>query len=121
MWDVGCLEISESHVIEKAHDRLLKTARDYQETLTEDEAKEKVLEIMKTSKKKDHAGVDRQTKLPKYFIYERLSGSSNIWVTLCIVEDEKKKIRRIKTLWTVSEERKPKKEKKKKRIRIFKL
>ena len=115
MWDVGCLEISESHVIERSHDRLLKTARDYLETLSEDDAKDKVLEIMKTSKNKDFAGIDRETKLPKYFIYERLPGSRNIWVTLCIVEDDKKKIRRIKTLWTVSEERKPKEERKKKK------
>ena len=101
-----------------AHDRLLKAAREYQETLTEDEAKEKVLEIMKTSENKDLAGVDEVTNLPKYFIYERLPGSRNIWVKLCIVEDEKKKVRMIKTLWIDSEERIPKPKRKSKHKRF---
>ncbi len=118
MWNVGCLTIRRTHVEERAHDRLLRTARDYQETLTEDEAKEKVLEIMKTSDNKDRAGVDEDTHLPKYFIYERLPGSRNIWVKLCIVEDEKKKLRMIKTLWTNSEERTPKSKRKSKRKRF---
>ncbi len=118
MWNVYCLDIKKTHVEEMAHDRLLKAAREYQETLTEDEAKEKVLQIMKTSQKKSFIKVCEDTNLPKYFIYERLPGSKNIWVKLCIVEDEKRKIRMIKTLWTDSEARTPKPEKRSRRKRF---
>ncbi len=118
MWNVHCLDIKKTHVEEMAHDRLLKTAREYQETLTEEEAKERILKLMGTCKSRIDKGIDRETKLPKYFLYGRLPDSRNIWVRLCVVEDEKRKNRMIKTLWTDAEERTPKLEKRGRRKRF---
>jgi len=100
MWMVGCLEIGQSHVEEKARDRLLKAARDCQEPITEEEAKEKVLEVMKFCEKKDSLKRDPQTNLEKYWIRDILPGSQNIWLHLCIVEDKENNTRKIKTLFT---------------------
>ncbi|KKN26582.1 hypothetical protein LCGC14_0873200 [marine sediment metagenome] len=107
MWKYGCLDVKRTHVEDRVHERLLKIARDYQETLVEDEIKEKILELMKTSKNRNERGIDRATKLPKYFLTGMLPDSRNIWVMLCIVEDEENKNRMIKTVWSGSEVKKP--------------
>ncbi|HEC38090.1 hypothetical protein LCGC14_0761970 [marine sediment metagenome] len=107
MWKYGCLDVKRTHVEDRAHERLLKIARDYQETLIEDEIKEKILELMKTSKSRNERGIDRETRLPKYFLTGRLPDYRNIWVMLCIVEDVENKNRMIKTVWSGSEVKKP--------------
>jgi len=100
MWQVGCLESSQTHVEEKTRDRLLKAARDMQESITMEEAKEKVLEIMRRCDNKDSLNIDPQTNLEKYWLRELLPGSQNIWLDLCIIEDKTNNTRKIKTLIT---------------------
>ncbi len=107
MWNVECLESQQTHVEERTRDRLLHTARIYQEPLTEEEAKQKVLEIMRSCVVKDYQEIDSETNLPKYKIRRYLPGSQNIFLTLLIVEDIETKTRKIKTLNTSFDELAP--------------
>lgn len=107
MWNVSCLESQISHVEDRARDRILRDARIYQEPLTEDEAKEKVLEVMESCSNKDYVGIDHETLLPKYWLRAPLPESFNIFIHLCVVEDEDKKFRKIKTLHTNFDELDP--------------
>lgn len=107
MWDAGCLDTQLNHVEERARDRLVRATRHYQEEISEEEAKEKVLHIMKHSENRDYEGIDPETNLKKYWIRDRLPESQNIWLRLCIVEDEDEKTRKIKTLYTNYDELSP--------------
>jgi len=107
MWNVECLESQQAHVEERTRDRLLHCARIYQEPLTEEEAKQKILEIMKSCAIKDYQEIDSETHLPKYIIRKYLPGSRNIFITLLIVEDIETKTRKIKTLNTGFDELAP--------------
>lgn len=107
MWKVECLETTKAHVELRARERLLNAARDFQEPITEKEAKQKVLELLKVCSTKDFEGIDSKTNLPKYFVRKILSGSINLSVIICYVEDEETKTRKIKTLHTNYDELSP--------------
>jgi transcription termination factor NusB len=107
MWNATCLESQQTHVERRARERLLHVARIYQESLTEEEAKQKILEIMKSCTVKDYRGIDLETSLPKYKIRKHLPDSRNIFVILIIVEDNENKTRKIKTLYTNYDELEP--------------
>lgn len=107
MWKVECLEMKKAHVELRARERLLNAARAFQETITEEEAKQKVLELLKVCSTKDFRGIDPKTNLPKYFVRKILSGSINLSVIICYVEDDETKTRKIKTLHTNYDELSP--------------
>ena len=63
MWKVECLETERSHVELRARERLMIAARDFQEPITEAEAKQKVLDLLKVCSTRDFEGVDSKTNL----------------------------------------------------------
>ncbi len=107
MWKVECLETERSHVELRARERLMIAARNFQEPITEEEAKQKVLELLKVCSTRDFEGIDSKTNLPKYFVRKKIAGSINLSVIICFLEDNETKTRKIKTLHTNFDELSP--------------
>ena len=99
MWNATCCEKYQRHVEERASDRIINYSRILNESHTEAEIKEKILNLMRTSENKHYIEMDKETNLPKYYLTEYLS-NSRIKVYLCVIEDKQKKERKIKTLFT---------------------
>jgi len=107
MWNASCFKNAKEHVEMRARQRIIHYSRTiYNEILTEKDVKEKILDIMRTSSHKDFIEIDKESALPKYKLRDVLP-KSKISVCLYIIEDEKNKERKIKTLLTDWEEKFP--------------
>lgn len=98
MWYVKCHTGSQVHVEEKARERIILHLRNFQnKILSEEEVKEKVLELLRTASKKEQIKCDEGANIPKYKVYGILPGTS---LTICfyILEYKEGLRREVKTL-----------------------
>lgn len=98
MWYVKCHTGSQVHVEEKARERIILHLRNFQnKILSEEEVKEKVLELLRTTSKKEQIKCDEGANIPKYKVYGILPGTS-LTICLYILEDKEGLCREVKTL-----------------------
>lgn len=98
MWYGKCHSGSKLHVEEMARERIIIHLRNFHNIiLSEEEVKEKVIELLKTSSKKDQIEYDKDLNIPKYKLYGILPGT-NLTVCLYVLEYKEDLCREIKTL-----------------------
>ncbi len=98
MWHAKCHSGSELHVEQRARERIIIYLRNLHKIiLSEEEVKEKVLELLKTSSKKEQIESDKDTHIPKYKLYGILPGT-NLTICLYILEYKEDLRREVKTI-----------------------
>jgi hypothetical protein len=98
--EASCYDSSTEHAEMRTEERVLDAARAYQEDLTFEEAKRRVLEAIEECDLMGSMGVDEESGLPKYKVECRLPESRNIYISMYIIYDEENKRRMLKSIWT---------------------
>ena len=98
MWIAKCHSGSELHVERMARERIIFNLRNIHNIiLSEEEVKEKILDLLKISTQKEQIKSDKDSNVPKYKLYGTFP-DTNIIVCLYIIEYEEAQIREIKTV-----------------------
>jgi len=98
MWYTKCHSGSQLHVEKMARERIIADLRNLHNIiLSEEEVKEKVLELLRTSSKKKQIKCDNGANIPKYKIFGILPGTS-LTICLYILEYKEDLRREVKTL-----------------------
>ena len=98
MWYAKCHSGSQLHVEKMARERIIAHLRNFHHIiLSEEEVKEKVLELLRTSTKKEQIKYDKSSDIPKYKLSGILPGTS-LTIYLYILEYKEGLRREVKTL-----------------------
>ncbi len=99
MWNVRCPNNPKDkvHVEKRARERIIRPLRNYHIYLNEQEVKEKIIFILKTSNSKKKMPYDYGSTIPKYKFFELLPDTA-LEVFFVILEYEDENVREIKTI-----------------------